>query len=1271
MSGAARAATAPTYAKASRQAQPSPHARQRASEPSTGRFEREADALAAVAVDGGSTPLPGYSLTGIPVIQRKCKCGNDAASGGTCEECAGKAQVQTKLRIAESGDPLEQQADRIAERVTSDSVHSPAQVSGHDTGLGELNIARRALPEPARDNSHSDGVVETALAQSGASFESAARRDMERRFGHDFSQVRVHTSPTAAQAADALQARAFTYGRDVYFGEGQYSPGTADGRRLIAHELAHVLQQSPAIHRQEKTPASNQDKYCHHDELRGVNRKIDTWVYLIMLTAAAGDTYEALKERELPKWIDWRYGKIPAEDKAKILAAIRGAPRTADGANVAITAGCQYSIGLDFPTYAALNRIGDKNRPAAKQGGGEGGKGGGSKEGKGPGGGSVIAGKKGKPSTAPIPEEDPTIGIGEAAKELEKIKHDKTATVHVDLTIFEKDPKLSKHLLDSLEHFAGRAISAQDTAAAADGLSADELNAIIGGNASYRMLTNVYTQGWNEFKAAGGKDADPFFMLEEALLEQLARGNPTAATNKLEIGHGNLTGEDKIIGIRDRDRGWLLYDETGTPFPGFSGMGFRDHGYVGSRVKPDGGLLDSFQLNIANIEDPGLYALLNTVRMNLSDPTRVTLQAANFIFHNVEILKDGIIQEVPAKLRDALKDTLKYFIGFMVGEAASSFMMKSANPTLMGVGLALKLLLKGAEYAMDVEMYGSIVDTLYEAGRHLVKIEKRPDGTFTNLSARHLRNAKAPLVSLLTQIGLLGGMKLSGKLIGIILKLRAGGKAEIHCSHCTITDTTDAPAKGKAEVTGEPKVEGKDEPGKAAEKDEPTKEKGKDEPGKQEPQKADDPNAPKEGKQTKPPAEGGKDAGEQGKAETSEAKRDAAKRSMDAAQARFGRFKSLIEALAAARKRLQDAKNCQAVQRGGSLESNAAVRDAQAQIADILSALKKEFDVDPNDSRALDAKRQELIGDFKQAKDAFTPLDVQLDPGKYRAKLPCFAAGTPVATPQGLRSIEALTAGDQVIAFDFQTGRFELAAVLDVQEAITDRLVHISVTDQEIVATGRHPFWVEDVEGWVEAHALRAGMRLKTVDGSGGRIAQVRVSHAADTPTFNLQVERLSSFCVGPGVLVHNEGVDAGQGGSYLIYRLTNPDFPGRSYIGQTTTSGKAGKSRGAQVRKGEHVKEADVEIEAIKAELAGKPPSPEVQAKLDFFEFKKGASVEVLVYGIGNQSQADWLEQQNIDIERQLKGDSNVVNRRNQISKERIQEAKEEILKDPKVKCE
>lgn len=90
--------------------------------------------------------------------------------------------------------------------------------------------------------------------EAGQSLDPSTRSLMESRFGTTFADVRVHTHAYAGRAAAGVQARAFTLGQDIVFAQGQYAPGTADGRSLLAHELAHVVQQrhaapalSPAI----------------------------------------------------------------------------------------------------------------------------------------------------------------------------------------------------------------------------------------------------------------------------------------------------------------------------------------------------------------------------------------------------------------------------------------------------------------------------------------------------------------------------------------------------------------------------------------------------------------------------------------------------------------------------------------------------------------------------------------------------------------------------------------------------------------------------------------------------------------------------------------------------------------------------------------------------------------------------------------------------------------------------------------------------------------
>jgi hypothetical protein len=89
-------------------------------------------------------------------------------------------------------------------------------------------------------------IVHDVLGSSGAPLDAAVRAEMEPRFGHSFADVRVHAEGRAAESAKAVGARAYAVGRDVVFGAGRYAPGSMDGRRLIAHELAHVVQQRGA-----------------------------------------------------------------------------------------------------------------------------------------------------------------------------------------------------------------------------------------------------------------------------------------------------------------------------------------------------------------------------------------------------------------------------------------------------------------------------------------------------------------------------------------------------------------------------------------------------------------------------------------------------------------------------------------------------------------------------------------------------------------------------------------------------------------------------------------------------------------------------------------------------------------------------------------------------------------------------------------------------------------------------------------------------------------
>jgi hypothetical protein len=91
---------------------------------------------------------------------------------------------------------------------------------------------------------HPDVTARIAAARGrGAPLAPAVRDEMSAALGHDFGDVRVHTDELAGALARSVQARAFTTGADVFFGPGEYAPASGQGRGLLAHELAHVIQQ--------------------------------------------------------------------------------------------------------------------------------------------------------------------------------------------------------------------------------------------------------------------------------------------------------------------------------------------------------------------------------------------------------------------------------------------------------------------------------------------------------------------------------------------------------------------------------------------------------------------------------------------------------------------------------------------------------------------------------------------------------------------------------------------------------------------------------------------------------------------------------------------------------------------------------------------------------------------------------------------------------------------------------------------------------------------
>lgn len=163
-----------------------------------------------------------------PVFPSRCPF------GGVCRICP--SHVQTRLKIAQSIDKCEQEADRVANSV----MRKPDSISNRQMGEEEKPVQIKEAANGVSKVTSSAAMRICPQRGGGQPLAEQDRAFFEPRFGHGFSDVRVHVGTSAAQA---IGARAFTVGHDLVFGAGEYAPGTTKGRHLLAHELTHVIQQ--------------------------------------------------------------------------------------------------------------------------------------------------------------------------------------------------------------------------------------------------------------------------------------------------------------------------------------------------------------------------------------------------------------------------------------------------------------------------------------------------------------------------------------------------------------------------------------------------------------------------------------------------------------------------------------------------------------------------------------------------------------------------------------------------------------------------------------------------------------------------------------------------------------------------------------------------------------------------------------------------------------------------------------------------------------------
>ena len=176
--------------------------------------------------------------------------------------------IQPKLKVGAPDDLYERQAERVAEAVVSSPAPNIQQQSEENSG----EILQRKCTECEKDEGlqmkssagESVGAAPQGISQriqnaaGGTQLPDSVNSEMSQKMGADFSDVNIHTGPEASRLNQSLGARAFTHRNHIFFNSGEYNPGSREGKRLLAHELTHVVQQKghQAIQREPASAAA-------------------------------------------------------------------------------------------------------------------------------------------------------------------------------------------------------------------------------------------------------------------------------------------------------------------------------------------------------------------------------------------------------------------------------------------------------------------------------------------------------------------------------------------------------------------------------------------------------------------------------------------------------------------------------------------------------------------------------------------------------------------------------------------------------------------------------------------------------------------------------------------------------------------------------------------------------------------------------------------------------------------------------------------------------
>lgn len=271
------------------------------------------------------------------------------------------------LVVGHAEDRAEADADKMADvalsrlrRLEIGGAPADSAPDVHQHGPGCDHLRRSPAPSGSPVVGYEGGALDSGTSSaiesrrgSGKPLDAEVRRRMEGAFGASFSGVRIHADDSAAKLNTAVSARAFTTGKDVFFGKGQYAPGTASGDKVLAHELAHTLQPSGGAQRlvSDRSRAAVSRGVAVSDQIRRVNWKF--WKKTPEEQAAADQKKQDAADKKANTAYSGPSGAVPSLGK-EVGKGVAGVGLVAGATVASMVTGQAALSGLSGQTSGGL-----------------------------------------------------------------------------------------------------------------------------------------------------------------------------------------------------------------------------------------------------------------------------------------------------------------------------------------------------------------------------------------------------------------------------------------------------------------------------------------------------------------------------------------------------------------------------------------------------------------------------------------------------------------------------------------------------------------------------------------------------------------------------------------------------------------------------------------------------------------------------------------------------------------------------------------------------